>query len=223
MKQSTADRLKRAEPGWQTAKPSDVIIRNRSGSVSSRRAYPVAHNGPFVPHNLRRKGFSLIGVGDGNDVYLEPEEDAEAGTDQARDRIKRIKNVGGAAEVLVVQDLEAIPAEITNKLRTLRPKAGTLVTITQEDETLDIGTDGVTGTIVVGAGGLISSLKGLVTDLIEGTTGWSGTIQFDFVDNVNAYDATMFVTVQDGIITGITDNTGIVPSGGTATFSTNNT
>jgi hypothetical protein len=75
-------------------------------------------------------------------------------------------------------------------------------------------------------GGVVKALNvsdGLVTSFQE-ASGWSGDIQLDFVDNVNASNDTyLFITVENGLITVVNDNGVNVPDGGTATFSTNNT
>ena len=173
MNQSAADRLKRIEPGWMTSEPAEVMIRHRSGSVSSRRAYPVAHNGPFVPHNLKGKGFALESVGIGNDVYLEPDEDAKAGSEEAKHRVKRLKNVGAAAQLLVEQD----EGDLTNELRTVQAKAGALLEVVQENETLDIDSTGVTGDITIGADGQLGTTRGIVHTLLPGTPGASYNVE----------------------------------------------
>jgi hypothetical protein len=74
--------------------------------------------------------------------------------------------------------------------------------------------------------GLVKALSvndGLVTAFQE-AEGWSGEIQFDFVDNVNpSNDTYLFLTIENGLITVVNENGVNVPDAGTAAFSTNNT
>ena len=169
---TVASRLMGVMPAWAADPAPEVVIRHRSGSISSRRAYPVAKNDPFVPRNLLRPGFALEGVGTGNDVFLDPDDDAEAGSPESKNRIKRLRNVGGGALVLV----EQADGDLDNELRSIKPKAGTLVTVDQNGEELDVGTAGATSFVSINIDGLIGTTEGVVHTLVEGARGGTGTL-----------------------------------------------
>jgi hypothetical protein len=171
---SAIERMRGTAPAWKDDPAPEVLIRNRSGSVSSRRPYPVAQNQRFVPPRSRENFVDLISVGEGNDVYLEPEEDVDPLSEEAKNRIKRIKNVGGGAQVLV----EQAPLDLDNELRTLKPNEGSLVTVEQEDEEIKIGTNGADGLIDINIDGQIETVAGVVRNLIEGRRGGTSSITF---------------------------------------------
>lgn len=175
---TATERLLSATPAWQADPPPEVVIRHRSGSVSSRRPYPVAKNDPFVPNRAFVPGFDLEGVGEGNDVYLEPDEDAEAGSEEAKNRIKRIRNIGGGSQVLVEQEED----DLENKLRSLRPKPGNLLSVEQLGETVDFGTTGVTGGAQINIDGRIDTVRGVVSNLVEGRRGGTGSLSYTRCD-----------------------------------------
>lgn len=169
---TVASRLMGAMPAWQADPPPEVVIRHRSGSISSRRAYPVAKNDPFVPRMVQKPGLTLEGVGEGNDVYLEPEDDAAAGSEEAKHRVKRIRNIGGGSQVLK----EQAEGDLDNELRSVKAKADTLVTVSQNDEEIEVGTAGATNFIGINIDGLIGTTEGIVHTLVEGTRGGTGTL-----------------------------------------------
>ena len=140
--------------------------------MSSRRAYPVAKNDPFVPRITPKPGFTLLGVGEGNDVYLEPDEDAEVGTESAKHRIKRIRNIGGGANVLKEQEEK----DLDNELRSVKAAPGTLITTTETDEEVEVGTAGATNFVNINIDGLIGTTEGIVHTLVEGIRGKTGTL-----------------------------------------------
>lgn len=169
---TATERLMGAAPAWQADPPPEVVIRHRSGSVSSRRPYPVAKNDPFVPRLIQRPGFDLDGVGTGNDVYLEPDEDAESGSPESKDRIKRIRNVGAGAQTLIEQQ----DGDLDNKLRTLKAAAGALLSVTQNLEENEVDSTGVTGGIAINIDGQIGATRGIIHTLLEGRRGSTGTL-----------------------------------------------
>lgn len=171
-----AERFPIAEPGWKQDVAQPVIIRNRSGSVSSRRPYPVSKNPRFIPPRSHENFTDIIGVGEGNDIYLEPDADAESESEESKDRIKRIKNVGDGAEVLVAQDLEAIPPEATNKLRSIKAAAGALLSVTQKEEVNEVDSTGVDGSIAINITGQIGATRGIIHTLLEGRRGTTGEL-----------------------------------------------
>ena len=168
------DRLAGAAPAWQADPPPEVVIRHRSGSVSARRAYPVAKNDPFVPNRPITKGFSLIGVGEGNDVYLDPDEDVDPLSEEAKNRIKRIRNIGGGAQVLK----EQAEGDLDNELRSIKPNEGSLVTVEQEDEEIKVGTNGADNLVEINIDGQIETVAGIVRTLTEGRRGGTSSITF---------------------------------------------
>lgn len=169
---TATERLMAATPAWSADPPPEVVIRHRSGSVSSRRAYPVAKNDPFVPRMVQRPEFALEGVGEGNDVYLDPDEDAEGGSEEAKNRVKRLRNSGEGAPVLV----EQAEGDLDNELRGVKAKSGTLVTVEQNGKALDVGSAGATSFSNINIGGLIGTTQGIVHTLVEGTRGTTGTL-----------------------------------------------
>lgn len=172
MMTTVASRLLGAMPAWAADPAPDVVIRHRSGSISSRRAYPIAKNDPFIPRTIQKPGFALEGVGEGNDVYLEPEDDAEAGSDEAKNRVKRLRNIGGGSQVLK----EQTEGDLDNELRSVKAKADTLVTVSQNDEEIEVGTAGATNFVNINIDGLIGTTEGVVHTLVEGLRGGTGTL-----------------------------------------------
>lgn len=206
-------------PAWKDTPSDPVVIRHRSGSVSSRRAYPTATNPRFVPNRTPESTFEMISVGEGNDVYLPPDEQVDPLSEEAKNRIKRIRNIGGGVQVLIEQE----EGDLDNELRTLKSAAGALLSVTQKDEENEIDSTGVTAFADLPGGGFIATIKGIVSDLVPSPNLWSGTIQLDFTDNVNgSFDWTLFITVVNGSITAVTENGAPIPNGGLAKFSTNN-
>ena len=122
-------------PAWSDDPAPEVVIRP-SGSVSSRRPYPVARNDRFVPTPVNRPALAPENVGEGNDIYREPGEDES----EIAWGIKRIRNIGGGAQVLVEQE----EGDLDNKLRSHRPEPGNLVSVTMNDEEVLHGTTGTT-------------------------------------------------------------------------------
>lgn len=165
---TATERLMGATPAWAADPAPEVIMRHRSGSVSSRRAYPVARNDPPPNRNPSLLKTELIGVGSGNDVYLEPD------SDEPKHRIKRIKNAGTGANVLVDQG----DGDLENRLRSVKEKSGTLLTVEQTGEEVLVGSDGATGSVEINIGGRISTVKGIVDSIFEGERGGDGSFGY---------------------------------------------
>lgn len=171
---TATERLMGATPAWQADPPPEVVIRHRSGSVSSRRPYPAARNDRFIPNRPLVPGFSLTGVGEGNDVFLDPDPDAEAGSEEARNRIKRLKNVGAGVETLVDQQ----EGDTENKLRTTIVSPGALLSLTQMPEENELDSTGVSSTAQINIDGIITTVRGIVSVLTEGRRGGTGNFGY---------------------------------------------
>lgn len=159
-------------PAWKDAPSDPVVIRHRSGSVSSRRAYPTATNPRFVPNRTPESTFEMISVGEGNDVYLPPDEQVDPLSEEAKNRIKRIKNIGGAAQVLIEQE----EGDLDNELRTIKANPSALLSVTEKDETIEVDSTGTTSTILINIDGQIGTNKGIVHTLLQGRRGTTGEL-----------------------------------------------
>jgi hypothetical protein len=168
-----AERFRGAGPAWRQGGSPPVLIRHRSGSVSSRRAYPVAKNPRFVPPRSFENFTDLMSVGEGNDVYLEPEEGVDPESDEAKDRIKRIRNIGEGAEVLKDQEED----DLENKLRTIKEAPSAQIEVIQQDEEIHIRGTGTSGTAQINIGGQLSfGQNGMATVVLEGERGTTGSL-----------------------------------------------
>jgi len=175
---STADQLKAAFPVWQSDPAQPVVIRHRSGSVSSRKAYPASQRPRFVPPRSHENYTELLSVGEGNDVYLDPEEEVDPLSEEAKNRVRRIRNVGGGAGVLVEDDPEAEgERKLQNELRTIKANPSALLSVTEKDETIEVDSIGPTSTILINIDGQIGTNKGIVHTLIQGRRGTTGVLR----------------------------------------------
>jgi len=172
---SLSDQFKGAAPSWKTGNAEAVLIRHRSGSVSSRRAYPVARNQRFVPPRGFENFTDIVSVGEGNDVHIEPAEDADPASDEAKDRVKRLKNVGGGIDILKDQE----DGDLENRLRSVKEAPDSQISVTQSEDgdEVHIRGTGTSGTTQINIGGFLSfGANGMATTVLEGERGTTGKL-----------------------------------------------
>lgn len=213
MTPTVTNRLLGTMPAWAADPAPEVIMRHRSGSVSSRRPYPVAKNDPFVPRMLLRPEFTLEGVGEGNDVYLEPEDDAAPGSEEAKHRVKRLRNIGEGSRVLKQQ----ADGDLDNELRSVKESPGSQISVTESAEELLIRGTGVSGSTQINIGGILSfGADGMATVVLEGERGTTGELS---IVNCNG-STTKILEWREGQITSnsVSFQVGDCGGGGTTTY-----
>lgn len=176
---SAAEQLKEAFPVWRSDPSQPVVIRHRSGSVSSRKAYPASQRPRFVPPRSHENYTELLSVGEGNDVYLDPEEEVDPLSEESKNRVRRIRNVGEGAGVLVEDDPEAEgERKLQNELRTIKANQSALLSVTEKDETIEVDSTGTTKAILINIDGQITTNKGIVAILDQGRRGSTGFLTY---------------------------------------------
>jgi hypothetical protein len=170
---SLLERLTSAKPAWSEDPAPEVLIRSRSGSVSSRRPYPAARNDRFIPAApILGNDVEIENVGEGNVILIGPDDPGGGGG--SVHRIKRIKSTEGAGAAVLVEQEEG---DEENKLRTIQGKPGGGVVVEQQDDEIHIGTQGADGTANFNIDGNLTVEKGLVTAIFEGERGKTGALK----------------------------------------------
>jgi len=170
-----AQRMAASLPKWQTedyVDPLSLIRRNQA--PPARRSYPPAQNSSPGRMPLVAKNVKLKSVGGGYEVYLEPEDGAEPGSDEAKHRFRSVKPTGDGISILI----EA--AEEAEELEFKGIKAGddTPITVEDDGEAIVVKGNNVTATARINNGGTITTRDGLIESLSEGVLGGTGSLGY---------------------------------------------
>lgn len=189
-----AQRMAAALPKWQTeeyADPLTLIRRNRTPPV--RRTYPQADTQRPARAALLAKNIKLKSVGAGYKVYLEPEDGADPGSDEAKHRFRSVKPTGDGIAILV----EAADAAEELELKGIKAGDDTPITVEDDGEAIVIKGNDISGTARINNGGTISVRDGLVEAISEGVLGGQGSLGYI---PCNATDSVTLISWVEGQI-----------------------
>lgn len=179
-----AQRMAASLPKWQTEDYADPLasIRRNQGPPA-RKFYPQPQTDRPARTPVFSKKVQLKPVGDGYPVYLEPDEDAEAGSDAAKHRFRSVKSTGDGNSIL----MEASDTAEELEFKGIKAADDTPLRVEDDGEAIVVKGNNVNGTARINNGGSISVRDGIVESLGEGVLGGTGSLGYipcDATDSV---------------------------------------